>query len=80
MMRLWQQQRPETPAPPGSEEKVPWESGVLEFWERWRGRILGTAIGLLIGYLVIRIGWWAAVTLAIFLYIGYAIGNSFDNE
>lgn len=57
-----------------------WENQVLAWWATMRGRVLGTALGLLLGWLVLRIGVWQAFILAVFLYIGYSVGRSFDPE
>ena len=57
-----------------------WETRALAWWGRYRGRILGVLGGLLLAWIVIRIGWIQAFTIAVFLYIGYSVGGSFDPE
>lgn len=57
-----------------------WENQATRWWSRTRGQVLGTLAGLLLAWVVLRIGWGAALTIAVLVYVGYSIGRSFDPD
>ncbi|NLC63981.1 MAG: DUF2273 domain-containing protein [Thermoanaerobacterales bacterium] len=48
-------------------------------WQRHRGKILGIAIGFLIGLIIIAIGFFKALFVVFCAVIGYYIGTASDN-
>ncbi len=81
---LLQRRRPADPANAlGSkmdEATNEWENQAAHWWSRTRGQVLGTLAGLLLAWIVLRIGWGAALTIAALVYVGYSIGRSFDPD
>ena len=57
-----------------------WENRLTAWWTKYRGRTLGLLIGLVLAWIVLRIGLGAALIITVFLYIGYSFGGSFDPE
>jgi len=57
-----------------------WETRVGAWWGRVRGRVLGAMAGLLTAWIVLRIGFWTTLVIAVCLYVGYVVGRSFDPE
>ena len=57
-----------------------WENRLAGWWVKHRGRTLGLLAGLVLAWIILRIGWGAALTIAVFLYLGYSFGGSFDPE
>lgn len=51
-----------------------------EIWERHSGKIIGVATGLLIGILVIALGFWRTLFLAICVSVGFYIGKKIDDR
>ena len=82
-MRLLQRRRSDDPADtPGTMDETgnEWENQAAHWWNRTRGQILGTLAGLLLAWIVLRIGWGAALAIAALVYVGYSIGRSFDPD
>ena len=83
MQLLQRRRRPDDPADTlGTMDEAgnEWENQAAHWWNRTRGQILGTLAGLLLAWIVLRIGWGAALTIAALVYVGYSIGRSFDPD
>lgn len=52
----------------------------LEFWQHHRGKLVGTALGLLFGLAVIIYGFFAGLFLALCTLVGYWIGRRMDED
>ncbi|MBM7581292.1 putative membrane protein [Caldicoprobacter guelmensis] len=48
------------------------------FFKSNKGKIIGVAVGLLFGVLVLVVGFWRSLFLAICIGIGYLIGSVYD--
>lgn len=48
--------------------------------KRCKGRILGVLLGIVIGWMIIRYGWLAAVFWLFCIGIGYIAGTSIDTR
>lgn len=57
-----------------------WENQIMRWWSRTRGQVIGALAGLLLAWIVLRIGWGAALTISALVYVGYSIGRSFDPD
>ncbi len=55
-----------------------WMSIFYELWENHRGKILGIALGLLVGIGFVCFGFWKTVLLALCIWLGYFIGKKID--
>ncbi|AEE91543.1 conserved protein of unknown function [Tepidanaerobacter acetatoxydans Re1] len=51
-----------------------------ELWVEHRGKILGGILGLLIGIIIIAIGFLKALFVILCALVGYYIGKSIDNK
>ncbi|HZJ58390.1 MAG TPA: DUF2273 domain-containing protein [Clostridia bacterium] len=49
-------------------------------WQDHRGRILGVSLGLLAGIIIVTMGFWKTVILALCAGIGYWIGGMTDRQ
>lgn len=56
------------------------EKIIAEILENHRGKALGIVIGLVVGLFLINLGFFKTLLLAIFIYVGYAIGKRVDNN
>lgn len=50
-----------------------------ELWNLHRGRLIGTAAGLLFGFIYLFAGFWSMVVFALIVSIGYTLGSA-DNR
>lgn len=57
-----------------------WKKELLEFYKCNKGKVNGVIIGLLFAILVISIGFFKTLFLAICVFIGYYIGKKSDNN
>lgn len=57
-----------------------WENRLTAWWAKHRGRTLGLLAGFVLSWIVLRIGLGATLIIAVFLYLGYSFGGSFDPE
>jgi len=48
------------------------------FFKSHKGKIVGVLAGLLFGILVLAVGFWRSVFLAICVTVGYVIGSVYD--
>lgn len=48
--------------------------------EEHPGKLIGTASGLIIGLLVVVLGFWKALTLLIFVLLGMLLGKRHDDK
>ncbi|CAI6062579.1 hypothetical protein PAECIP112173_01848 [Paenibacillus sp. JJ-100] len=49
-----------------------------EIWDSYKGRILGVAFGILLGFLYVWIGFWDMLFFALLVFIGYTFGRRSD--
>ena len=49
-------------------------------WQDHRGRIVGVSLGLIVGIIIVTIGFWKTVILSICVGIGYWIGGMNDRQ
>lgn len=56
-----------------------WDAIITTIVEH-RGKIAGALAGLLLGWLVIRFGFWRALLVTFFIAGGIWLGAMFDNE
>ncbi len=52
--------------------------GMYTFFKSNKGRFIGMLAGLLFGILVLVVGFWRSVFLAICIGVGYFIGSMYD--
>ncbi|MHB1406977.1 MAG: DUF2273 domain-containing protein [Desulfitobacteriaceae bacterium] len=44
------------------------------------GKLIGTGVGLLLGFLVVIIGFWQVVILSLFIIVGFFLGKRYDEH
>ncbi|SET57318.1 DUF2273 domain-containing protein [Paenibacillus sp. NFR01] len=49
-----------------------------EIWERYAGRITGTAFGAVLGLIYLISGFWDMLFFALVVFIGYTLGKRKD--
>jgi len=58
--------------------------GMGKTWLEWawshKGAILGTACGLLFGFVYLAVGLWETLVFAAIVFLGYYIGKKQDNR
>lgn len=59
--------------------QIDWGRIVTTIWAH-RGKIIGGLIGLLLGWLTIRYGFWRALVFTVFVLVGLGIGAVVDRE
>jgi len=45
-----------------------------------KGRIIGIGIGLLFGILVLTVGFWRSIFLALCVAVGFGVGSLYDKD
>lgn len=53
--------------------------GLLQIWEKHRGKCLGAAYGFFLGILYLIVGFWDMLIFAFIVYIGYYMGKKRDD-
>jgi len=51
-----------------------------EFWPEYQGRIIGTAVALVVGIVYIFFGFFKTLIFSLIIFIGYYIGKKFDER
>lgn len=57
-----------------------WERLVTYLWEHHRGKVIGIALGLLAGILIVAYGFWKSLFIIICIGVGYLIGKNIDDN
>lgn len=57
----------------------PW-GRVVEYFFQYKGRIFGTLLGLIVGILVITLGWLKALYFLVCVGGGYFVGKKIDGK
>lgn len=50
------------------------------FFKSHKGKVIGVLAGLLFGMLVLMVGFWRSVFLAICMGVGYFVGSLYDGS
>lgn len=53
---------------------------LLATFMQHKGKIVGAVLGLILGWLAIRYGFWRAMLAAAFVAVGFAFGSLVDRE
>ncbi|NPV90389.1 MAG: DUF2273 domain-containing protein [Firmicutes bacterium] len=52
----------------------------VELWDKHRGKMIGIISGLLLGILVLTLGFWRAIFICLCIFIGYLVGKMVDEK
>ncbi|MCS1350783.1 DUF2273 domain-containing protein [Mechercharimyces sp. CAU 1602] len=51
-----------------------------ELWQAYRGRLIGTTMGLICGFIYLAVGIWKTLLFLLFVGIGYSLGRRKDRH
>ena len=57
-----------------------WGNFFIDLWKHHRGKTLGIILGLIFGLMVVILGFFEAVFIALCVVIGYFIGRRIDDN
>jgi len=57
-----------------------WQEAMATLWEFHRGKMMGLLIGLVFGLMVVVIGFFQAVFVALCMLAGFVIGKRIDDH
>ena len=52
----------------------------IKIWDQYKGRIVGTLIGIICGFIYLIVGFWDTLCFVLFVYSGYRIGRWGDGD
>lgn len=53
---------------------------VLIYFQKYKGRIIGIILGLLIGWMILHYGWLATIFWIVCIALGYLAGKRIDEN
>lgn len=53
---------------------------LLNYLDKYRGRVIGIALGLILGWMILHYGWLATLFWIICIGVGYIIGKRIDEH
>jgi uncharacterized membrane protein len=51
-----------------------------ELWEQHRGKVIGVAAGVFLGFIYLFFGFWDMLIFAFIVLVGYYVGNKLDRK
>ncbi|NLX71283.1 MAG: DUF2273 domain-containing protein [Clostridiales bacterium] len=54
--------------------------GLIAFIKSHKGKIIGISIGLFFGILVLTVGFWRSLFLALCVAVGFGVGSLYDKD
>lgn len=53
---------------------------LLSYLEKYRGRVIGVILGIIVGWMILHYGWLATIFWVVCITVGYIIGKRIDEE
>ncbi|OYD09829.1 DUF2273 domain-containing protein [Paludifilum halophilum] len=51
-----------------------------QLWQTHRGRMVGIAAGVLLGFIYLIAGFWKTLVFGLFVAVGYGVGKQIDSR